>query len=100
MAPRLRDRFDVANELQSIAQALLGMKEDRATAQRAAIPLWLSEIPAPGCKFLRPPTPFVTRPAALEIAAQQVKHGSNQMGFVVLGLKAYRFVKVTRRLVE
>src|SRR5438105_4203689 len=60
--PRSHQR-EVADELDGIAQALLGMEKDRAIAEVFTVPPGLSEISSPAGKVLPFPSPFQLAPA-------------------------------------
>src|SRR5262245_17334986 len=62
----LLDPRDIANELDRVAQTLLGIKQNALSRQRRTIPEWLREL-ASGHLVLRP-APFIFRQATLKIA--------------------------------
>ena len=65
---RFKER-GIANELDRIAQALLGIEEDTAAFEGFALPRRLGELTAWG--FFAVPSPFVFLPASLEIAHRE-----------------------------
>ena len=59
----------IANELDRVAQSLLGVEEDGSSLQRLPVPEGLRKV-APRVAFCLP-APLVFGPAALEIPGQQ-----------------------------
>ena len=67
--PRSLTGAGIADELQRVAQPLLGMQQNRLAGQRRAVPAGLDE--SPGRETLALPTPFVFGKPAGQIAAAQ-----------------------------
>src|SRR5205807_134867 len=68
----------IANEVQGVAQALLGVQQNGLSVQRRPIPERLAEaVPR---SPLALPTPFILRPPLFEVARQQPDHRAIPMG--------------------
>ena len=68
----------IANELQRVAQTLLGVQKNRAPCQRAAIPTRLGEFSA-GVILAFPP-PFIFGKTANDVSLPQQLRGAREMG--------------------
>ena len=78
---------DVAEELERVAEALLGVEENGAAGEGGAVPLGLAEIAAEGEEVAALPAPFVLWPAGGKIATVEEEEGEIAVGIGVVGLE-------------
>ena len=95
-AAALLDQRGVADELEHIAQSLLGMEQDRSSLQGGAIPERLAEGGWRGL-FALPP-PFILGPPLLEVASAKPGQCSIQVRLGQVGLEAEGLLITRHRL--
>jgi hypothetical protein len=98
-ATTLMHQRDVPDELQRIAQPLLGMDEDGPPVQGGAVPEGGAER-RQSAEFLALPSPFVTRPSVLELAHLEPGQRLIPMRLGIVRLEADRLLIARVGLVE
>jgi len=94
------DQGKIADELDGVAESLLGVEKDRAAVQRRAVPAGLFEMGVgleEGGAF---PSPLEFRPAALEVAVGQERQPEIGMHFGIVRSQSGRTLKSGQGLVE
>src|SRR5580704_10090135 len=81
----LLDQRRIADELQGITQALLGIDQDAASRQGRAVPLRYRKRTWPLVSGT--PAPFILGPAARKVSLGQPGQGSIEAGLGVVGLQ-------------
>jgi hypothetical protein len=94
----LLDEGGVADELQGVAQALLGVQQDRLTQERSAVPAQLRE--GPRGQLLAAPALLVLGPAALEVAPQQPEQRAVDVGLAGVRVQPQGLLVASQGLVE
>src|SRR5271165_6902115 len=98
-AAALVDQRGVPDELQRIAQPLLGMDQDGPPVQGGAVPKgWVEGRQR--TKFLALPPPFITWPSLLEAAYQEPSQRPIPMSLGIVGLEVEGLLIAGHGLVE
>ena len=98
-AAALLDQRGVADELQRVAQPLLGVEQDGPPVQGGAVPEgWLEGRQR--TKFLALPPPFIAGPSLLEVAHQEPSQRPIPMSLGIVGLEVEGLLIAGHRLVE
>src|SRR5207302_2052697 len=93
------NEWRVSNELDGIAEPLLGVEQDCLSFERLiAEPERLRKIPPPRREILHPPTPLEFLAASIEIAQQEPKTASVRMRFSIVRVDRQRPVVACERL--
>src|SRR5688500_6416307 len=89
-APLLK-QGQVPHKLQTSAQALFGVHEDRLPLEIAAVPSWLRRTPPLECLCLQ--SPFILRPTTAIITCRQIDHRSIRAAVRMIGTAGQRAIK-------
>ena len=95
MSAALPSQGNVADELQTVADALLGMNEQRASCERRAVPAGLGKIAR--VELRAADAVFVVGESARKIPHQQASHSPAAQGLRIAGLQGQRGFEVLDR---
>jgi len=87
------DQRRVAQEMDRVAEPLLGVQQDRAAGDVFAAPLRPVEFPRIRQGFARAPAPLVFDPAAVQVAGAQPGHRAHRVGFGAAGIERDRAIE-------
>src|SRR5436309_1696994 len=91
------DLREITDELNGVAQSLLGFDEQRATGERLAFPAGLDVTIAKIAEVL---SRFVVAPAPLIVAFHEQAHGAAHARLRVAGIELQRAVEMHEGIVE
>jgi hypothetical protein len=94
------DQRDESEELDRVADALLGMQINSAAAKRAAIPHRLREPAARPGQRASPPTPLEVRKAPWILAAKQKQDAKRPVGIGIVWLECDRLLLGSNRFID